>query len=355
MLNLKFHNIINYCEKNFPDSYKYLSRRLGQSKDTEEKALICIAASTFTCFSIGMVYDSVTYAFSAVYLLLTANLISLLTYVAVLLLYIHGKLAVHTALAILLGAVQANVAVSILYNYAVVIEYNRFMLPHDLFIGFIVCVLASMSLRKSLIYILCLIPLTALATVSAIHFPAFLVQVFPSFSLAFIAPPVLLTYIRMFLWDTFWKKEKLLSEKKSLCRLMGLNEKQWELLIDIVQKPHAQRIQTEKLFGQMQEAIGDRLVVRAKRLLASEELIGQISEKYKFSFTTKEVQLCCLILEDKSITEISRMLYINESSVRANRSRVRKKMKLDKKTNLKAYLLMLLAEEKNSPPKKNQE
>ncbi|WP_125040920.1 hypothetical protein [Bacteroides faecalis] len=225
MLNLKFHNIINYYEKNFPDSYKYLSRRLGQSKDTEEKALICIAASTFTCFSIGMVYDSVTYAFSAVYLLLTANLISLLTYAAVLLLYIHGKLAVHTALAILLGAVQANVAVSILYNYAVVIEYNRFMLPHDLFIGFIVCVLASMSLRKSLIYILCLTPLTALATVSAIHFPAFLVQVFPSFSLAFIAPPVLLTYIRMFLWDTFLKKRELLSEKKSLCRLMGLNEK----------------------------------------------------------------------------------------------------------------------------------
>jgi putative transmembrane protein len=90
-------------------------------------------------------------------------------------------------------------------------------------------------------------------------------------------------------------------------------------------------------------------------LLASEELIGQISEKYKFSFTTKEVQLCCLILEDKSIAEISRVLYINESTVRANRSRVRKKMKLDKKTNLKAHLLMLLAEEKNRSPDKNQE
>lgn len=352
---MKFQNITNYCEKNFPDFYYYLSRRLGQSKDMEEKALICIALSTFTCFSIGMVYDSVIYAFSAVYLLLTANLISILTYAVVLLLYIHRKLAVHTALAILLGAVQVNVAVSILYNYAVVIEYNRFMLPHDLFIGFIVCVLASMSLRKSLIYILCLMPLIALATASAIHSPAFLVQNFPSFSLAYISPPVLLTYIRMFLWDTFLKKEKLLSEKKSFCRLMGLNEKQWDLLIDIVQKPHAQRIETEKLFGQMQEAIGDRLVVRAKRLLASEEMIGQISEKYKFSFTAKEVQLCCLILEDKSIAEISRMLYINESSVRANRSRVRKKMKLDKKTNLKAHLLMLLAEEKNGSPDKNQE
>lgn len=352
---MKFQNITNYCEKNFPDFYNFLSRRLGQSKDMEEKALICIALSTFTCFSIGMVYDSMIYSFSAVYLLLTANLISLLTYAVVLLLYVHGKLAVHTALAILLLTVQANVAVSILYNYTVVIEYNRFMLPHDLFIGFIVCVLASMSLQKSLIYILCLIPLMALVTASAIHSPAFLIQNLPSFSLAYISPPVLLTYIRMFLWDTFLKKEKLLSEKKSFCRLMGLNEKQWDLLIDIVQKPHAQRIETEKLFGQMQEAIGDRLVVRAKRLLASEELIVQISEKYKFSFTAKEVQLCCLILEDKSIAEISRMLYINESSVRANRSRVRKKMRLDKKTNLKAHLLMLLAEEKNGSPDKNQE
>lgn len=226
MLNLKFHNIISYCEKNFPDSYKYLSRRLEQSKNTEEKALVCIAASTFTCFSIGMVYDSVTYGFSAVYLLLTANLICLLTYAVVLLFYVHGKLAIYTVLAILLLAVQANIAVSIFYNYMVVTEYNRLMLPHDLFMGFIVCMLASMSLRKKMVYILCMLPLTALATASAIHSPAFLIQNFPSFSLAFTAPPVLLTYIRMFLWDTFWKKEKLLSEKKSLCRLMGLNEKQ---------------------------------------------------------------------------------------------------------------------------------
>lgn len=128
---------------------------------------------------------------------------------------------------------------------------------------------------------------------------------------------------------------------------MRMDEKQWNLLIDVMQKPHAPRQQTEKLFDQIQEAIGSRLVIRAKRLLASEEIMERINEKYNFSLTANEVRLCCLILEDKSIKEISHILYINESSVRANRSRLRKKMEIDKKTNLKAHLLMLMSKEKN--------
>ena len=70
---------------------------------------------------------------------------------------------------------------------------------------------------------------------------------------------------------------------------MGMNERQWDLLIDVVQKPHASRRQTEKLFAQMQEAIGDRLVIQAKRLLASEEAMGRINEKYNFALTTNEL------------------------------------------------------------------
>lgn len=53
-----------------------------------------------------------------------------------------------------------------------------------------------------------------------------------------------------------------------------------------------------------------------------------------------------LILRKNScFTEISNILYIHEWSVRANRSRIRRKMKLDKKVNLKAHLLVLMGEE----------
>lgn len=342
---MKLANIIRYYEKNYPNNYRYISHRLKEAKDPAEKARIYITISTLVCFSIGMVYDSIVYAFSSIHLLLAANLLSLSVYAIATMLYFSEKLTISTTLALLLITVQMNIGVSIYYNYMIVIENNKFTVSYDLFLSFLVCILASQSLGKTQVYMLCALPVGALAAAFAICSPGTLLQYLPSFCLAYISPPVLLTHIRMFLWDTFRKKEQLLSEKKSLCELMGMNEQQWDLLIDIVQKPHAPRKQTEELFEQIQEAIGNQLVIRAKRLLASEELVGQINEKYKFSLTANEIHLCSLILEDKSITDISHILYINESSVRSNRSRIRKKMRLDKKTNLKTYLTMLVSKE----------
>lgn len=345
LLNLK-----EWCRKNFPDTYRFLSRRMEQYKDMEEKARVYIAFCTFVCFSIGMIYDSAVYALSKVYPLLAANLISLFVYFFAVRFYLCGKLAIFITLVCLLFVVQTNVFISIFYNYTIFEESNRFLVSHDLFIGFIVCILASLSLRKKQVYLLCLMPLISLAAAFAVESPAALIHIFPSFTLAYLSPPVLLTYIRIFLWDIFRQNEQLLSEKKSLCQLMGMNEKQWDLLINVVQKTHAPRRETQELFSQMQEVIADQLVIRAERLLADEELMGQIDKKYNFSLTANEVRLCCLILEDKSIGDISKILYVNESTIRANRSRIRKKMKLDKDTNLKTYLRMLVAGENSLAP-----
>lgn len=128
---------------------------------------------------------------------------------------------------------------------------------------------------------------------------------------------------------------------------MGMNEQQWDLMIDVVQAPRAPREQTERLFKMMQEAISSQLVIRAKRLLVSEELLSKVNEKKELCLTANEIQLCGLILEDKSILEISKLLYVNESTVRANRSRIRKKLGLRKSDNLKTYLGQLVAEVKN--------
>lgn len=345
---MKLVNIIPYCKNNFSTRFEDISRCLKQADGAEEKTLIYVIANTVACLSIGMVYNIISYALSGVLLLLATNLVLLAVYIVAMLRYAWGKSTISITLAVLLFAAQANICISIFHNYAFIIEQNRFITTHDIFQSFLVCILAAMSMKKNLVFILCALPLATIAVVIIIHSPVILIERFPRFCLAYLTSPVLLTYTRIFLWKTLRKTERMLSEKKALCQLTGMRESQWDLLIDIMQKPHAPRSQTAQLFEQIQEAIGDRLVVQAKRLLASEELLGRINGKYNFSFTANEVRLCCLILEDKSIMDISRILYINESSVRANRSRIRKKMKLDKKTNLKAYLLMLVGEEKNS-------
>lgn len=347
--------IIQYCKKYFPNSFEYISRRLKQTEDPEEKTLIFVAANTLVYFSIGTIYNTIIYAFSDVSLLFAVNLLSLVVYATATLMYIGNKSSISTCFAVLLFTAQINISMSIIHNYAASIEQSKFATPYNLFHSFIVCILASIGLRKSKVLTICILPLAAFASILFFESTDFLIGKYLGFCLAYLSPPALLTYTRIFLWDAFRKKERLFAEKKSYYRLMGMNEDQWDLLINVVQKPHTPRRQTEELFERIQDVIGDRLVIRAERLLANEEVMERINEKHNFSLTANEVRLCCLILEDKTIAEISQMLYINESSVRSNRSRIRKKMNLDKKKNLKAYLLMLVGKEKHSYRNKFQE
>ena len=347
---MKLPNIIPCLQNDCSNRLEDIFCCLKQARGAEEKTLFYVMANTVACLSIGIVYNIISYALSGVFLLLATNLALLAVYTAATLRFIRGKSTIYATLATLLFTAQANISITIFYSHTFIIQQNRFTTTNDLFHGFLVCILAAMSLRKNQVFALCTLPLAALAAIIIVHSPMVLIGRFPRFCLVFLLPPVLLTYTRIFLWETLRKTERMLSEKKALCRLTGMNESQWDLLVDVIQKPHVPRRQAEELFGRIQEVVGDRLVIRAKRLLASEEVMGRINEKHNFSLTAKEINLCCLILEDKSVTDISRVLYINESSVRGSRSRIRKKMNLDKKTNLKAHLLMLVGGENNTRP-----
>ena len=344
---MKIVNFSRRCRRGIFRCYECAYQQLDSVEDPEEKVRLCICGCTLICFSIGMVCDIIGYIHSASYLLLTMNLGSLAVYAATPVLYVWEKVGVPVALTILLLTVQINISVSILHNYYGMAEGGSPPFSHDLFIGFLVCMLASLTIKKSYVHILCLLPLTAQAASLIMTSASWQVTHYLSLCFAYISPPVLLTYIRKFMWDTFRKKDQLMSEQKSLRELMGMNEEQWDKVIEAIQKPSASRQQTEKLMEKMQNAISDQLVIRAEQLLASEEVMERINEKLRLNLSAKEVRVCCLVLEDKSIMEISRILYINESSVRASRSRIRKKLNLEKKVNLKAYLLMLVSEENN--------
>lgn len=344
---MKLSDIIQYYKKIFPISYRHLFSRLQDAKTSEEKARIYVNICTLVFFFIGIAYDTVVYMLLNSYLPAAINVVSLLIFTSSAYLYQQGRLTTYSTLALLLFTVQINVAISIFYHFTAEEQKRDFIIYHDLFIGFLACMLAALTLGKKYVYILCTLPLASLATALTVTSPVSLLESFPSLCLAYISPPVFVAHIRMYLWDAFTEKERLVRERQALYRFMGMNEQQWDLMIDVVQAPRAPREQTEQLFKMMQEAISNQLVIRAKRLLVNEELLGEINERKELCLTANEVQLCVLILEDKSILEISRALYINESTVRGNRSRIRKKLGLTKSANLKAYLKQLVAEVKN--------
>lgn len=342
---MKIVNFTRWYKKSICRCYECVYKQLDAIDDPEEKVRLCICTCTLVCFSIGMICDIIGYVRSASYLLLSMNLWSLAIYAVTPVLYAWEKVGIPVALVILLFTVQLNIAVSILHNHFGMTEGGSPAFSHDLFIGFLVCILASLTIGKSYVYILCLLPLTTQAVSLTLTPTPWIFTHFMSLCLAYLSPPVLLTYIRKFMWDTFRKKDRLLSEQRSLRELMGMNEEQWNKVIEAIQKPHTSRQQTEKIMEKMHNAISDQLMIRAEHLLASEEVMERINEKHKLNLSAKDVRLCCLILEDKSIMEISNIFNINESSVRASRSRIRKKLKLEREMNLKAHLLMLVGEE----------
>lgn len=343
---MKLVNIRERYKKKFPENYKYISSRLCEAEGMEEKAQIYTCICTAVFFFIGMTYDMGCYAFSGIYLLMILNLLALTIYMISTIFYLWEKLSISGILAVLLFTVQGNVAVSILHNYTIIVGNSNFVIYHDLFIGFLVCILGALTLKNKKVYILCVMPLTSLAIALAFRSPISLVQHFPSLCLAYVSPPVFLARIRAFLFETIRRKEQLIKERQSLYHMMGMNEQQWDLMIEVIQAPHTPRDKTQQIFDMMQEAISNQLMMRAKQLLVDEKVISKINEKQKLNLSGNEIYLCTLILEDKSIADISRLLYINESTVRANRSRLRKKFGLSTKDNLKAHLLQLVREEK---------
>ena len=58
--------------------------------------------------------------------------------------------------------------------------------------------------------------------------------------------------------------------------------------------------------------------------------------------SSKEIQLCCLILENKTTEEIAALQYIATSTVRSNRSRLRQKLQLNQETDLQTFLSELI-------------
>lgn len=336
---------ITKIKRHIPNHYAHFSLQWKHSKNPEEVTIKYIGLCTLIFFFIGLCSDTATYIFSGSFLLAGGNLLFIMIHLGVAFLYLNGKLGSTASLIGLLYSQQINVVVTMLYNYIFFNRSKELLICHELLIGFLVCTLASLTLQKKHIYILCALPLSAFTAILIYRSPVLLSEHLVGVYLAYLAPAFLVLHIRTFLWETISKKEQLIMERQSLCRLMGMNEEQWDLLLDVILQPHAPREQTQDLFKKLQEGIGNQLVMRAKRLLLDEKLMGQINERRKLSLTENEIRLCCLIIEDKSIAEISKLLYINESSVRANRSRIRKKLGLDKDNNLKAHLLALLREE----------
>lgn len=337
LLFMEYKTLFTPVEKILTSVWKNL---YTQCADPETQIRLYINRCILMCFTLGLTYDLYVYLHTGRPFLAVLNAGSLLIYAAIWLIEIKRPGKREKILAAPLFTAQLNIAITLLYNS--LLPHTLYITAHDLFIGFLVCILASLTLPRKSVYLLCLVPIAVWGYIVFRHdYPALQAH-YPSLVLAYIAPPLLLLYCRVMFWKTFRTKEQLFREKKYLCRAMGMTEQQWEQLIDVIRTPRPPREQTEYLFKQLQSLVNEQLTIRAKRLLADEQTLYRISQEKHLRLTSKEIRLCRLIIEEKSISDISTLLYISESGVRAARHRIRRKFGITPQTDLKWYLEKLI-------------
>ncbi len=94
------------------------------------------------------------------------------------------------------------------------------------------------------------------------------------------------------------------------------------------------------MLARLQEIL--RTMQRQKARMTSELKLWAAFNALHLQPSSKEIQLCCLILENKTTEEIAALQYIATSTVRSNRSRLRQKLQLNQETDLQTFLSELI-------------
>lgn len=111
-------------------------------------------------------------------------------------------------------------------------------------------------------------------------------------------------------------------------------------LFDESAQPGSAYIFPPIMLARLQEIL--RTMQRQKARMTSELKLWAAFNALHLQPSSKEIQLCCLILENKTTEEIAALQYIATSTVRSNRSRLRQKLQLNQETDLQTFLSELI-------------
>lgn len=98
------------------------------------------------------------------------------------------------------------------------------------------------------------------------------------------------------------------------------------------------------LMERLDPELRQNIINNASEHLKKEELNNLMWDELCADLTNSEIQICKLVLQDKSLKEICILLDKTESNITSQRSHIRKKLNMDRKDDLKRTLELRFAE-----------
>ena len=299
-----------------------------------DQVLDLIVRYSFILFPAGMIFDTITYLVGKEYVLLWANILALVWFAVTFVRYATKHLRADSAILLNMIIISLNLALSIVYEGvkggpeappAVILNMCIFIIP---------VLLSVFSNRRAAPLLFTTLALIAYTISAFILKDIRMIQAMPTLILIYLGSPIVLKSIIRVSRKIERDNLMVLQEKQDLFRMLNLEEKQYSLL----QARNVDKKRSSELFDTLDARVKDILVSRAKEAISDEQhIIVSLKDHYPF-LTSAEVEICAMIVDNKTVSEICEIRHVSPSTVTSVRSRLRKKIGLEEGTSLKTHL-----------------
>lgn len=156
--------------------------------------------------------------------------------------------------------------------------------------------------------------------------------------LVFIGTPVVLTRVLNATRRIERENMIVIQERQELLRLLAMKPEH----IDLIRRSSFNRQEAAELVDRMDASMREVIVSRVKDSIRTDEIIRSALVSACPSLTGSELEICCSIIDGRTVSEICDARHVSPSTITSVRSRVRRKMGLKHGDSLRAHLLSVV-------------
>ncbi|MBQ4279456.1 MAG: helix-turn-helix transcriptional regulator [Rikenellaceae bacterium] len=282
-------------------------------------------------------------------LLLTSEIVQILTLSITLGLVYWKKIRIIHALVILLTFSQIKICAEMLYYaYSPDIERSALILRDMTRLGFTL-MFAVLAYVPVLPFILGGLSLGTYTACVVINDSLFLHNSYITFFVLFATSALLGNYMARKVIILQHDNQAYKSERRSILNLLNLDDRQLDQLTRLLKKRKLAPRQTETLLKLLGPDTETRIRRSVLSMMQQQEVDNRLFDERMPGLTPTERRVAHLILQGKTHSDISRELLKSQSNISVIRSNIRKKLGLAQHDNLHERLLALARQQPAAP------
>lgn len=305
-------------------------------KEEANKVLSEIIVSSEILFSTGFIVNVCFYLFRSQPLLLAVDSVSLLIFMVLGILYHTRRISPNNVILAHIFVVSCNLCISTLEEAFLYLGDGRAMeaVLSNMCIFVVPIIMSVLTTVRMLPVILASFALVLFMTAAFIINGSIMPDRAMVLALIFYGAPIIVTRVIRVTRRVERENTIVMQERQELLRLLELEPEQ----VDIIRSASTGEADVRELMSRIGDKMARSITDKVKKSIISENSVRRILMEKHPDLTTSELEICFLILDGKTVSQICELRHVSSSTVTSVRCRLRKKIGLRQGDNLKNYL-----------------